>query len=572
MQVYKTTFATSVLAAVIGAASVQAPSAYAEAPVDMNIHEINGEIHLIVKREGINNETHYEKIVVPTDEANAREAELLLNPNVISIERDVVSFNPIPLTERAPSLSQSATYSQSTSSVSYSDPLFSQQNYFDVGDSRNTRLGEAHGRLNFDNTARVGVVDGGFVQTPEVTYAEGASQNYGKGADFYNSDPGIECPNLAPGADKSTHGHWVSQVLAANSDNGLGIAGAAPNVELVAARSMDCMGTGFMFENSESVRWLAGESITDVPDISEPVDVINMSVVNMADCPAYMQDAVDYARARGIVVIAAAGNDSNDSAAYSPGNCDGVITVAATTSSGSVASYSNLGGNITVSAQGSDMPVLDDEGNSIVIFGTSFSTPLVSGVIASALSDRPNLTPAEIDTILITSGKPVVSTGTPEVGAGILDAMLFLDGAGVPRESTTFESALGGEREQYESALVHPAATAYLQAQTGASGACDIYEVDGEALDTPTADDRIAVFSVAAGEPLDPTNTTASIINSTADIEDLVISQADIDTATGSNRQLGVAHCNLTTGANCSVKDTVKALSTDSVALPASCS
>ncbi|OLF81885.1 hypothetical protein AWH63_10095 [Marinobacter sp. C18] len=574
MKLMNHTLTTTVLAAMIGAASIQGPAAIAAEPVDMNIREINGKVHLIVQRKGVNNETRYEQVIVPADEADNREAELLLEPNVISVDRDIVTYSPIPLSEPAPSYSrsQAVTRGQNTDAAQYSDPLFNLQEHFDVGETFNTRLSEAHGRLSFDNTIRVGIVDGGFIRSSEVTYVEGASQNYGKGADFYNDDPGIECPFLANGAEKDTHGDWVAQVLGANTNNGLGIAGAAQNVELVAARSMSCTGVGTSFENAESVRWLAGDSIIDVPDISEPVDVINMSLSASGSlCPAYMQDAIDYATARGIIVVVAAGNDSEDTNTVLPANCDGVVTVAATTSSGGIASYSNFGDAVDIAAQGSGVTVLDNGVDPINIFGTSFATPIVAGAIASALSDRPNLTPAEVLTIVSNSGKAFSTSGNTGYGVGILDAMLFLDGAGVARDSLTFDSALGAEREQFLTALLHPAASAYIQAQTGATDACEIYEVNGEALSEPTADDSIAVFSVAAGEPLDPTNGTASIIASTTEVEDLVISQSDIDTANGSNRQLGVAHCNLTTGANCSVKDTVKTLDTASVTLPNAC-
>jgi hypothetical protein len=216
------------------------------------------------------------------------------------------------------------------------------------------------------------------------------------------------------------------------------------------------------------------------------------------------------------------------------------------------------------------MDVFTEDGGISFVYGTSFASPLVTGVIAAALSERPNLTPAEVDAIIARSGKPLNDDVTG-IGSGILDSMLFMDGAGVPREAVTAQSALSGEREQYQEALIHPAATAYLQAQTGTSGACELYQADGRYLETPGAEDSIAVFSVAAGEPLTPTDSTATIINSTPGTDKLIITQADIDAATASDRQIGVANCNIATGSNCSVKDNVKAFDPAEISLPAVC-
>lgn len=574
MKTIKTTVSVSLLASAIaaGTALFTAP-AVADGLVDMSIHEINGKVHLIVKRQLVDGTTKYDRVTVPASEADKREAELLQDPNVLLVERDVVTYNPVPLTKAPVSRIQSLSIKKaSEGAATYADPLFNQQDYFTPGHEYNSRLSEAHQRLDFTNTIRIGIVDGGFVRSADVNYVEGVSLANGRGPEFYNSDANIECPFLQPGEDMSIHGHFVSQVAGATSNNGLGIAGASPNVELVAARSMNCTNTGILSDNAESVRWLAQDlTITDLPAISEPVDVINMSLAAQTSCPSYMQDAIDFATSKGISVVVAAGNDFADSTTYAPANCDGVITVAATTANGYRADYTNAGDNITISAQGSAIPALDENGAQTSIYGTSFASPLVAGIIASALSERPALSPSLIDSILTNAGKPVRTFSNEPVldmGAGILDAMLFLDGAGVARETVTVQPALSGAREQFTEALTHPAAAQYLQARTGAAGVCDIVEVNGE---TPTGTDSIAVFSVAQGDLLSPLSTTANIVQRTDTIEAMAFTVNELSAEASGNRQLGVAHCDLTTGTNCSVKDTIKALDISSLPTPTAC-
>jgi serine protease len=563
MKIVKTRVSVSMLVAMLGAGAFGTGFVSAD-PVGMSAQTFNGDVRLIVKRQLPNGETRYEKLTVPATEADAREALLLQDPSVLLVERDTIISNPVPLIRPVPVTAM--TILDGGDPVDYSDPDYINQAYFRAGETFNTRLSEAHGRIRFTSKIRIGIIDGGFVISPEVTYTEGSSVTFATKSDqFYNSDQEIACPE-----GSSTHGDQVAQVAAANSNNGLGIAGATQNVEIVGARALGCDGSGLLGDASDQIRWLSGEAVSGLTDISSPVNIINMSLTAPMGCPTYMQEAIDAARDKNITIVVAAGNDSADAASYAPANCDGVITVAATEGDGTIASYSNLGVPVAVSAQGSSMPVLID-GVPNCADGTSFASPLVTGIIAAALSERPKLTPAEIDRIIAQSGKPL-NDDVAGFGSGILDSMLFMDGAGVPREAVTAQSALTGEREQYQAALTHPAATAYLQAKTGTAGACELYQADGQYLESPGADDSIAVFSVADGEPLNPTDSTAIIINSTPEADKLIITQADIDAATGTNRQLGVAHCNLATGANCSVKDNVKAFDPADIALPAICS
>ncbi|MBT3704991.1 S8 family serine peptidase [Candidatus Peregrinibacteria bacterium] len=134
-----------------------------------------------------------------------------------------------------------------------------------------------------------------------------------------------------------------------------------------------------------------------------------------------------------VVFVAAAGNEgntgnpldgTNDDMAGIP--ADNVVTVGALDSDGGLADYSNsvtTGGEITLSAQGSDVPLgFNEDGTAYSASGTSFSTPQVTGAVAILKSINPNLTAKEIKDILVsTSSKTSGGLMVPyQAGAGVL--------------------------------------------------------------------------------------------------------------------------------------------------------
>ncbi|MHC4708557.1 MAG: S8 family serine peptidase, partial [Planctomycetota bacterium] len=147
--------------------------------------------------------------------------------------------------------------------------------------------------------------------------------------------------------------------------------------------------------------------------------------------------------AAGSTVVAGAGNDNLNVANFSPANCNGVITVAATNIDGSKASYSNYGTAIEVAAPGGEtLPTLSNgvlstlndgttvPGNDDYVFyqGTSMAAPHVSGIASLMLSVNPTLIPTQVSQIVQDTATPF-PTGTPGTdctastcGEGIIDA------------------------------------------------------------------------------------------------------------------------------------------------------
>ncbi|MBV1880566.1 MAG: S8 family serine peptidase [Pseudomonadales bacterium] len=269
--------------------------------------------------------------------------------------------------------------------------------------------------------------------------------NDGDGRDGDPTDPGDamnagECGNGIPeeSTNSSWHGTHVTGTVAAVFDNNVGVSGVAPNAKVLPLRVLGKCG-GFTSDIADAIRWAVGMPIAGVPNNINPVKVINLSLSSSepAACSNTYRDAIEDARAAGAVVIVAAGNNEANADSYSPGNCTGVITVAATNRIGEKAVYSNFGNAVDIAApggeqdfssdsngilslanDGSDQPGVD---NYVYYQGTSMATPHVTGTVALLFGINNELTPDEVETTLKETARPF--PGTCEgCGFGVVDA------------------------------------------------------------------------------------------------------------------------------------------------------
>jgi serine protease len=267
-----------------------------------------------------------------------------------------------------------------------------------------------------------------------ITDTHASGDGNGRDADAY--DPGDfvaagYCGAGEPAASSSWHGTHVAGIVAAVGGNGTGISGVAPGALVLPLRALGKCG-GYTSDIASAITWAAGDAVAGVPANGTPARVINLSLGGDGSCDRTTQAAIDAARARGAVVVVAAGNAAAPVSTATPANCEGVIAVAATNRSGGRASYSNNGAAVTLAAPGGDRdaailstlnsgaaaPGADSYAS---YMGTSMAAPAVSGVAALVIAANPALTPAQVGQVLTRSARafPQSCSGC---GVGIVDA------------------------------------------------------------------------------------------------------------------------------------------------------
>jgi serine protease len=265
--------------------------------------------------------------------------------------------------------------------------------------------------------------------------------NDGNGRDNNPSDPGdwVEanaCENGSLPQNSSWHGTHVAGTIGAVSNNGVGVAGINWNSKILPVRILGRCG-GSLSDLADAMRWAAGLTVPGVSANPNPARVLNLSLGGPGACETTLQQAVNNVMAAGAVVVVAAGNSLADANDFTPANCNGVITVAATDESGDMALYSNYGSTVEISAPGGGLftgvlstsnagltvPASDDY---VYHAGTSMAAPHVTGVVSLMLSRNPSLTPAQVLQIIKNTAKPFPGNGLCELffpcGIGIVNA------------------------------------------------------------------------------------------------------------------------------------------------------
>ena len=277
------------------------------------------------------------------------------------------------------------------------------------------------------------------------------STNAGDGGGV-DSDPEDVGDGARPG-ESSFHGTHVAGTVAAATNNGIGVAGIAFNGKIMPLRVLG-KGGGTDADIIQAIRFAAGLPNNSGTLSAKKADIINMSLGGPRSS-ATVQAAVDAARAEGVIVVAAAGNE-NTSAPSFPAAYAGVISVSAVGFDLKRAPYSNFGSTIDIAAPGGDTSV-DRNGDSFAdgvlstlfddtvgkfsyVFyqGTSMAAPHIAGVLALMRGANPALTPTVIDQLIAGTHPTYKQRITSDIGVvgrddlfghGLIDAKKAVDAA-----------------------------------------------------------------------------------------------------------------------------------------------
>ncbi len=239
--------------------------------------------------------------------------------------------------------------------------------------------------------------------------------------DLKNTDlvPGYDFVNdREKAADDNGHGTHVAGTVAQSTNNNYGVAGVAYKASIMPLKVLSASGGGTISDIAEAIRFAADNG----------ADVINMSLGG-GGASNLMEESINYAYDQGVVIIAAAGNESSNSSSY-PARYPKVISVSALDIEGVKAPYSNYGAGVDISAPGGseDAKVVQETVNprsgqaTFAGFqGTSMASPHVAGV-AALIKAQGIQDPAQVLQVLQESAQKVDNDPENHFGAGKLDA------------------------------------------------------------------------------------------------------------------------------------------------------
>ncbi|MEH6558600.1 MAG: S8 family serine peptidase [Oceanicoccus sp.] len=308
-------------------------------------------------------------------------------------------------------------------------------------------------------TVIVAVVDNGIVLNhADLTNKLVGGYDFIRNTDTSQDGDGIDSDPSDPGdgndvRPNSWHGTHVAGTIAADSNNNYGVAGVSWGAQIMPIRVLG-KGGGSSYDVMQGIRYAAGLSNDSGTVPPKTADIINLSLGGQGYSQS-SQELFTQLHDNGIIVIAAAGNESSSAPIY-PAAYNDVISVSAVDLAGKLAPYSNFGDSIDVAAPGGDASIdLNGDGYSdgvlstlfddtdgidsfVFLEGTSMATPHVAGISALMKSVYPDLTASQFYSSLQGGylSNDIGTTGKDNLyGFGLIDALksvqqaqLLLDG------------------------------------------------------------------------------------------------------------------------------------------------
>lgn len=275
------------------------------------------------------------------------------------------------------------------------------------------------GKQENGTRVRIGVVDSGVFAAHEDLNGTAIIS----GTNYCVSADSAERSDVS---DSVGHGTFITGILAAATGNGVGVAGLAPQAEIVPLKCFTAKD---------------GTLSNIVAAIYGGVDDYHCQVLNMSfgvkqsgvesglpENPGALEEAVAHAEEKGVILVAAAGNapsgsTGNDPVLY-PAGYDTVIGVGSVDREKAISKFSYQNDSVYITAPGQGLHGLGIASGTTYVTGqgTSYAAPMVSAAAALALSVKPELTPAEFRDLLLDTAEDLGEPGWDTVyGHGLLD-------------------------------------------------------------------------------------------------------------------------------------------------------